>query len=645
MKIFILLPLLVSSLCFAQRTKIDSLKNLLQNSNTKSDESKILLGLCEEFRSRNADSARLYGTRALKLAQQEKRMEIEVEALNAIGVTHESQGNYAEALVFELNALTLRRAIGDDPKTAKTLNDIGIVYDEKGDYSKALVYYFEARKIFEKLNDLSKIAMVINNIGIVLKAQKEFAKVVGYYQEALTIYKKINKPFGIAACHANLGSVYFNLTTYDSALYYSLLASREFEALNNRQFLAAAVCNAGMAYDKLGREMDAQKNLLRAKKLYEEFDNKRELAFALIYLAGIDRKTGNLTHGITTARQGLAIAKKIDAREQIMQARAELAELYAANRDFSHAFTFIQSYNSIKDSLFELEKSRQIAHLQTQFETEKKENKINSLTQENELKDIRLRQNEFLIIGLAASLLTLLVFGLLWQNRIKLKQQAALQTERAELREQQLRAVIASQEEERKRFAADLHDGLGQMISALRLGLSRENPDPGSIRYALDLLNAMNVEIRDIAFNLMPQVLMKEGLHEALKEFASRVNKSGGIKIAVQSFDINPSMASEQRIALYRICQEWTNNAIKYSGCKAVSIQAVQHPNELVITIDDDGNGFDKHLLVQGQGNGWKNINSRLNLIHGHIEIDSMNGRKGTTAIITAPSLHESIRL
>jgi signal transduction histidine kinase len=63
----------------------------------------------------------------------------------------------------------------------------------------------------------------------------------------------------------------------------------------------------------------------------------------------------------------------------------------------------------------------------------------------------------------------------------------------------------------------------------------------------------------------------------------------------------------------------------------------VQHPEELVITIEDDGNGFEKKLLIEGQGNGWKNINSRLSLIHGIIEIDSQPDRKGTIAIITIP--------
>jgi signal transduction histidine kinase len=634
--IFTAFALILSLHSSSQVMRIDSLKAILKKGEQKSV-LKVLNELCWELRFTNADTARKYGLQALELAKKLGNEEAQAEALNNIGRTHEAQGDYDKALEYELQALSIKRQLSDDPKTAQTLNDIGIVYDEKGDYDKALEYYFEARKIFEKGTDLSKVAMVINNIGIVLKAQKEYKKVVDIYHEALAIYLKLNHKFGIAACHANLGAVFFNLNEYDSALNYSLKASKEFEEINNQQFLAASICNSGMAYHKLGKQREALQTLNEAKTLYEKYDNKKELAFVFIYLAGIDRETGNMLKGIEAAKQGLTIAEHIGAKEEIMKAHKELSLLHAASQNFKDAFFEYHLYEAAKDSLFEQEKSKQISELQTRYETEKKEAKINLLTKDNELKDVRLRQNSLLLAGLLLFIGILFAIGKLWQTRVKLKQEAELNSAKAELREQQLQAVISSQEEERKRFAADLHDGLGQMISALRLGLSKESVDESSLQYSLGLLSDMNSEIRNIAFNLMPQVLMKEGLHEALKEFADRITKSGGVTIDVQTFNLNPNMSSIERIALYRICQEWVNNSIKYSGCKNIMIQAVQHPEELVITIEDDGNGFDKERLTQGKGNGWKNINSRLSLIHGTIEIDSEEGRKGTMAIVSVP--------
>ena len=621
----------------AQNRNIDSLKLVLQSRQTAKDSTKTLLELCWEYRFINAVTAREYGMKALDMARKNRLRDYEVEALHNIGVTHEAQGNYDEALELELKALEFRKQIGDDARTANTLNNKGIIYDEQGNYKRALEYYHEARKIYESLNDEGKIAMVLVNMAIVLKAQGEYAKVIGYYKEALAIYQKLNNKFGIAVCDANLGSVFYNLPNYDSALHYSLLATKEFESQNIQQFLGSSLCNAGMAYYKLGDHEKAKSYLLKSKMLNRQYDNKKELAFDMIYLSNIYHSEGLLQLAENEASEALTIAIKINALQQVMEARLALAEIQASKNDFKKAYSEYREYVLVKDSLYQQDKARQIAQLQTEYETVKKENQILQLEQVNELKDARINQSIITILLLLAILGGILTFGVLWKNRITLKQQAELQATRASLRESQLKAVIASQEEERKRFAADLHDGLGQMISALRLNLSHEKVDGQAIGHALAVLNDMNIEIRNIAFNLMPQVLMKSGLEEALKEFSLRINRAGKVAVSVQTYDLDHDMPSEHRIALYRICQEWVNNVIKYSGGNQISIQLVKHPQEIVLTIEDNGKGFDPNLLLESQGNGWKNINSRLHMIKGSIEIDTRKDRPGTTLIITVP--------
>ena len=253
------------------------------------------------------------------------------------------------------------------------------------------------------------------------------------------------------------------------------------------------------------------------------------------------------------------------------------------------------------------------------------------------MKDFHLLRNQFITILLALLLMGVVGVSYLWRNRIKLKQQAELETTKAILKDAQLQAVITSQEEERRRFAADLHDGMGQMISALRLNLSHDPVQKNKITEAVGILNEMNVEIRKIAFNLMPHVLMTSGLTEVLTEFANRINRTGRVLISIQAFDVSKQMSTQQKIALYRICQEWVNNILKYSSANRVLIQLVQHLDELVMTIEDNGHGFDRSILLNSQGNGWKNINSRLGLIKGSIEIDTAIGREGTTMVITVP--------
>ena len=635
--------LCVSSLvAVGQNNNIDSLKTLLANQSNEKSRIKPLLELCWEYRFINADSARKYGLKALAISEELNLADYKVEALHNLGVTHEAQGNYVEALDFEQKALALRRQLGDESKTANTLNNIGIIYDEQGDFKKALEYYLDARKIYERLNDDGKIAMVIINMAIVFKSQQEYPRVIASYQDALKIYGRLNNKFGIAVCYANLGSVYNYLPNYDSALHYSLIATTEFEAQNVQQFLPTTLCNAGMAYHKLGNKNLAKEYLLRAQKLNEQYDNKKELAFVMIYLADVYREEGQLTQAEKLATEALAIALRINALKEVMDAHVSLSEIKAAQNNFQAAYKEFKESRIVKDTLYQQEKTRQMAELQTQYETVKKENAILLLTKENEIKDSRIRQSLLAIFLLLAILGALVGLGYLWSNRLKLKQQAELQTTRAALREGQLKAVIGSQEEERKRFAADLHDGFGQMISALRLSLSREVVEKPTVDHALGVLNDMNVEIRNIAFNLMPQALVKSGLQEALKEFAARINRSGGITISVQTYDVDKEMSNEHSIALYRICQEWVNNVIKYSGANQISIQLVQHPQELILTIEDNGQGFEIESLTSGQGNGWKNINSRLHMIKGSIEIDTLKERRGTTVVVIVPLMRVS---
>jgi signal transduction histidine kinase len=629
---FSFLALVASS----QDMNLDSLRVLLKHS--KGDAYiKNLLNLCWEYRFLNADSARSYGFEALELAQKAKNRELEVEALHNIGVTHEAQGNYQDALKLEMQALVIRKELGDSLKTANTLNNIGIIHDEQGRFDLALNYYYQARKIYEQLGDLEKMGMVYLNIGVVLKAQEDYVNSVKYYRNALAIYKKLDKKFGVAACYANLGSIYYYLPNYDSALYYSLLGTEEFKKQNIRQFLPTTLCNSGMAYHKLGQNAKAKEYLLEALHLNEEYDNKKEIAFTLTYLAEVLRLEKNYAAAEKNLSQALDIAHRIEAQQQVMEAERVLADVYLDQKNFQRSLEEFKKYVAVKDTLFRKEKAKQIAELQAKYDSDKKESEIKLLKQENELQQARLQFNYFLLGALVLMLASLVLLGYLFRNRMALKQRVELEETKAALRALQLQAVITSQEEERKRFAADLHDGLGQLISAVRLSLSKEEVERRSIDQAVEVLNEMNTEIRNIAFNLMPQVLIKSGLKEALDELAGRVNRSGRVKILVNAFDLEPIEDTESKVALYRICQEWTNNILKYGRATQVNVQLVQHHDELVITIEDNGEGFDTSVLGKGQGNGWKNINSRLSIIGGAIDIDSVPGRHGTTVIITVP--------
>jgi signal transduction histidine kinase len=596
------LALLVLCLCadftFAQTQKIDSLNNLLQTLTDAKSQAQVLNSLSLAHRTIDFDKSIDYALKARKIAAQiSNQKELGASLLNA-GVAYYYKGNYSEALDDFLQALKLYEALEDKQGTIAALNELGTLEKKHGDLESSELHLLKALELSHEISDSTSIANSMNNIGHVYELKNDLKKAMDFYSQSAVIKERMKDFYAASFNYDNIGNI-----------------------------LA-----------KQGRYEEAQKTFEKEIRILENLNDKAAYAIALNNLGEMYLMKGDRQLARAYFQNSLTVSTAIGYKDLTSHILNLLSESYKNENNFKKAYEFLVQRNEVKDSIFNEQKSKQILDLRTKYETEKKEKQIVLLRQENEIKDFTLRQNRLFSLGLILVVLSLLLVGYLWQNRTKLKQRAELESTRAALRESQLQAVIASQEAERKRFAADLHDGLGQIISAVRLSLSKDNPEKDTVTNALNLLNDMNVEIRNIAFNLMPRSLMDEGLESALQEFASRINRAGKLQVHVKSYHLSNDISLEQKVALYRVCQEWVNNVIKYADCTRISIQLVQHHEELVLTIEDDGKGFDVSLLKQGQGNGWKNINSRIALLKGNLEIESQHDRQGTIVVINIPS-------
>ena len=176
--------------------------------------------------------------------------------------------------------------------------------------------------------------------------------------------------------------------------------------------------------------------------------------------------------------------------------------------------------------------------------------------------------NLLIITGLSLVLALTLIILLLLKNRSKRKEELLIKQAELQLKEAEVEFSIRSQEQERARFAKDLHDGFGQMISILNLNLKsleKEDSDRHQIfENSSEVLNQMYQELKGICFNLMPQTLIHQGLPAAIQEFASRINRSGQVQIETDFFGLNDRLSDVQEISFYRIVQEWVNNILKY---------------------------------------------------------------------------------
>ena len=277
--------------------------------------------------------------------------------------------------------------------------------------------------------------------------------------------------------------------------------------------------------------------------------------------------------------------------------------------------------------------------LEKKFETQKKEDQIM-------LQQAQIRQKNILNYFFAGSAIGLLIISLLgyrnYKNRQRL-QQAKIDELETEKQLTATEAVLKGEEQERTRLAKDLHDGLGGMLSGIKFSLNNMKgnlimtPDNAqAFERSIDMLDSSIKEMRRVAHNMMPEVLVKFGLDAALKEYCNEIDKSGVIHTSYHSIDLE-QVQIEQTVAvtIYRIVQELVNNTIKHAAAKNVLVQAhcTEDGKLLTVTVEDDGKGFDINALPQTSGIGWKNIQNRVEFLKGKLDFKSEAG-KGTSVLL-----------
>ena len=234
--------------------------------------------------------------------------------------------------------------------------------------------------------------------------------------------------------------------------------------------------------------------------------------------------------------------------------------------------------------------------------------------------------------------------GLGYKNRMdeigKVKALEALQHEGERMEFEQYKAGIEAREAERHRIATDLHDGVGGMLSGVRFSLEGlrgrvEMHPKEEVLYdkSLNQLGDSIHELRKVAHDLMPDVLLKQGLLSALKDYCQSLNDLEVLRVVLQSVGEEKRLRTDCEVTLYRVIQELLTNAIRHAKASEVLVQLVFAENSVSITAEDNGLGFDVEKIA---GYGLKNIHSRVAQLKGKIDFKSSPGN-GTSVYMEIP--------
>lgn len=253
---------------------------------------------------------------------------------------------------------------------------------------------------------------------------------------------------------------------------------------------------------------------------------------------------------------------------------------------------------------------------------------------------------EVLITVLAVMLLfmvlatIILVFVFKYQQRRKRQQIQVLELQQS-FKEQSLKSQIEIQEHTFHAISQEIHDNVGQLLSLAKIQvnilLAADTGFSEALETLKDNIGRSIAELRDLSRGLNSDSLKLRSIHETIQEEAGRIGRSGFIRVEVSVEGDCKELHPQKKLIVFRIVQECLQNCLKHASASEIKMLCKYRTDELVISIDDDGTGFDYETMQQTtQGQGLRNIHSRIQLAGGNYSIESVP-QKGTRITLTIP--------
>ncbi len=621
-------------------TITDSLEHRLSMVNDTA-KIKMLCDLCWEYRVRSADSAILFGNRALQLAEEINYPKGQAQSYNDLGIVYISRGDFPQALDYFNQSMEIRQQLGDTAGMASLYNKIGIVHQKQGNLKLALENQIQALKIYEYLQQDLWIGYCLNNIAIVHQNLGNLDKSLDYHLRALGYRIKMNDVYGEGGSYGNIGNVYFKMGDTNTAIVYYEKALVILREIQDDEAVSVQLRNMGNIYTARGNNKKALELLNESLLLREKLGDQKGISSTLIELGEVFTNQNKYGDAAQSLYRGLRIAKEINVVEEEMAAYRGLAKMYALLHQTDSAFQYTNYYIATKDSVYENRLAQQIIDAQEKYETEKQQQKIELLTKEKELTEIGLKQRKTEIGLLIFLIISIVGAGVFVFYRRRQKQKAAMDAAVIRHSEMQLKAVIDGQEEERRRIARELHDGVGQTLSGIKLNWEIvsdtliSSPKIQHLEKMSHMLDDAVSEVRTISHQMMPKELEQFGLVPTIRGILQFNFGNTGIQFNFEDTGMENRLPQNVELGLFRILQELIANILKHARANTVDIQLVRRSKQIMVMVEDNGKGFDFEKL-KNPGIGLMNIESRVEAIDGVLNYETAVG-KGTIVTIRIP--------
>jgi len=615
-----------------------------------------------QHRNSNTDSALYFARLAMGHINVSYYPSLRELTYNQLGIIYRYLGALDSAEFYYTKCLEIRAQAGDSLRMALTWHNLAIIARKKGAYSKAINYELMSLPFIKRSGDSISLGHVYTGLGNIYSVQKNWERAVENYLLGLQIQQSIGNKTGHARLLYNLGIVRYEQGQHsmaDSLFRRSMGLS---EKLENKRAIANVNHSLGVLQQELGNLNAAASFFNKALEVHLQMGDQEGMLYSLISLGELNFINANWNRAKTIYEQAIDLSIKTGLKEEELMARKGLAQSLESLHDWKTANEQWKKSISLQDTLRNATTNKRILELQEKYETEKQGRENLLLLRDNEIKAQQLRVKDqslnFRTTLLMIALILLFLILLLLFNYWKRVQTGRLLVEQRELlnqqkmldliREQELAFINATQigqETERKRIAADLHDGLSNMLVTVKLYFEnlgdRLLPAQPHIlenyNEAVEMLDKICQRARNLTHEIASET-SSFSLKPALVEMVAIINKTGHLKTELSVFGLEKPMNRAVEHAIFYILRELIGNTMKHAQAQQLFIQLTRYDHQLILMVEDDGRGFETEKAKNSDGMGLPNLSSRILDFDGTLHIDSVPGR-GTNVTIELPFL------
>lgn len=672
--VVLLVALIPIKTTLAQTNRIDSLKAILTSPTNDEIKYTIYNQLSNSYRLNNPDSSIFYATltldyfkksdhylglgdsyRGIAIANCIKKNYKEAESnfllsFNYFKMLNKNIDKYASMHYTNMNILFCMK---DDVQTAMLYNDSAMailqnktdstsiltlaklylnnssIQNTIGDYNSAIQSNLKALDLFYSIGNQGKTESIFINIGNSFGFLKEYDKALEYYYKAKEMSTLNQNNYILIKSMNNIASMYKSKQNYDGAIQTENNLLLFLDSLGMEKEKISPYVTLANSYAESGNRDSAKiyfDKLLFLSTKYD--DDKIRLStyqnYALFLITG-----GKINEGIKYNNLALEIALHLHKYNKLIEIYETASDAYQNNGQLDSALFFLTKHQLLKDSIESTAVKENIYNLEKKYQTAEKDKENQKLRFENKLQKQENEKMEIRNLFIISVSIFVIAFVIIIFFVYKTTQKNKFN-----------KLMLNLIDEQNDSIARNLHDGMSGYLHAIKNSLVFRNETTKDLDNEINIINRSQKELRFLMKQLSSPYYKnkKFDLSQELNDLNNFYENTSHFKID-SYFDQNiiwKNISYEDKLQIYKLSQELLANVKKHSGASQINLQFVKDKNNLILSLEDNGKGFNQEDVIHGYG--IKNINKRVNEMKGKLNIDSKVGQ-GTFISFTLPVL------